>query len=132
MRVIAGDCFEAVMGQLEPARCVLDRPIQATCPNSMVHKRAMQASGCMQLLSGCFGPTQANSPNITVHEMGPFEGLRTRVFSLIWANSTSPARPRYSHHGPMQVPLPAAIPPTGNNKGPHSSLVWHPIVCLMG
>jgi len=57
MRVLAGNCFEAVMGQLEPAHCVLDGPIRATCPNSMVHERAMQASGCMQLLSGCFGPT---------------------------------------------------------------------------
>jgi len=50
MRVLVGNCFEAVVGQLEPAHCVLDGPIQATCPNSMVHERAMQASGCMQLL----------------------------------------------------------------------------------
>jgi len=58
----------------------------------------------MQLLSGCFGPTQANSPNITVHEMGPFEGMRTRAFRLLcqldlvgmakvfspWANASTP------------------------------------------
>jgi len=113
------------------AYCVLDGPIRATCLSIMVYERA-HASACMELLSGCFGPTRANSPNITVHEMGPFEGLRTRAFSLIWANSTSPAWPRYSHHGPMRVPLLAAIPPTGNNKGPCSSLMQHPIVCLMG
>jgi len=111
--------------------CVLDGPIRATCLNTMVYERA-HVRAFMELLSGCFGPTQANSPNITVHEMGPFEGLRMRAFSLIWANLTSPAQPRYSHHGPMQVPLPAAIPPIGNNEGPRGSLAQQPIVCLMG
>ena len=109
------------------AYCVPDGPIQATCLNTMVYKRA-HASACMQLLLGCFGPTRANSPNITVYEMGPFKGLSARVFRLFWANSILSAWPRYSHHGPMRVPLPAAILPTGNNKGPYGSLAWQPIV----
>jgi len=109
------------------AYCMPDGPIRATCLNTMVYKRA-HASACMQLLLGCFGPTQANSPNITMHEMGPFEGLSARVFRLFWANLILSAWPRYSHHGPMHVPLLAAIPPTGNNEGPCGSLTWQPIV----
>jgi len=79
---------------------MLDGPIRATCLNTMVYERP-HVSACMQLLLGCFGPTQANSPNITVHEMGPFKGVRTRAFRLLWANLTSLAWPRYFHHGPM-------------------------------
>jgi len=49
----------------------LDGPIRATCLNIMVYERA-HASTCMELLSGCYGPTRANSPNITVHATRSF------------------------------------------------------------
>jgi len=90
------------------------------------------ASACAHLYSGCCGPMRANNPNITVHEMGPFCGLNKRAFRLLWPNSTSLARSWQSHHRPMWATVSAAIPLTANNEGPCGSLIWQPIVCLMG
>jgi len=59
---------------------------------------------------------QANNPNITVHEMGPFGGLKKGAFRQLWPNSTSSARSRYSHCGPMWTPFSAAILLTANDE----------------
>jgi len=90
------------------------------------------ASACTHLYSGCCRPMQANNPNITVHKMGPFGGLKKRAFRLLWPNSTSSAGSQYSYRGPMQVPFSAAIPLTANDEGLCGSLAQQPIVDLMG
>jgi len=98
----------------------------------LLYTKWAHASACAHLYSGCCGPMQANNPNITVHEMGPFGGLEKRAFRLLWPNSTSSARSQYSHHGPMRAPFSAAILLTANDEGPYGSLAQQPIVYLMG
>src|SRR6266581_4463898 len=74
------------------------------------------------------GPMRANCLNITGHEIGPCEGMRTSASRPPWANPSSSTRSVHSHSGPTS----AAIPLAANYVGPRDSLVWQPIVCFMG
>src|SRR6266581_4654684 len=74
------------------------------------------------------GLMRANCPNITVHEMGPCEGMRTRASRPLWANPSSSAIPVHSHRGPTLAAIPLAV----NYAGPHDCLVRQPVVCMMG
>jgi len=44
------------------------------------HMKWAHISACTQLLSGCCGPVQADSPNITANEMGPWEDIKHKSF----------------------------------------------------
>src|SRR6266581_3162150 len=76
MQVVAGECFQVALGQLEligKAVCSHRRPMRGNCLSTMVH------------------------------EMGPCEWLQVNVFRLLWANSSLSARAVCLHHGPVQV-----------------------------
>jgi len=69
-----------------------------------------------------------NCLNITVHEMGPCEGMHARDAWPLWANASSSTRSVHSHCGPTS----AAILLAASYVGPRDSLVRQPVVCMMG
>jgi len=96
-----------------PARCKLCGPKQ----------QSHVAANCV-----LDGPMRTNCPNITVHQMGPCEGMHMRASRPLWANVSLSTRSVHSHCGQT---LAATLLAT-NYAGPHDSLVQQPIVCLMG
>ena len=46
---------------------------------------------------------QVNCRSTTMHEIGLCGCLRTIIFTLLWASSSSSARRVYSHHGPVRA-----------------------------
>ena len=46
---------------------------------------------------------RANCLGTTMHEVGPCGCLRTIIFTLLWASSSSSARAAHSHHGPVRA-----------------------------
>src|SRR6266581_3013348 len=71
---------------------------------------------------------RTNCPNITVHQMGPCEGMHTRASRPLWANVSSSTRSVHSHRGPTS----AATPLAANYAGPRDCLVRQPIVTFWG
>src|SRR6266581_3859187 len=84
MRMVAGECFQAALGQLE-----------LIGKGSVVASRA-HASGCS------FGPTRAHRQWQCVCIAGPCEWLQVNVFRLLWANSSTSARAVCLHRGPVR------------------------------
>ena len=85
MRVVAGECFQAALGQLE------------FIGKGSVFASWAHASGCS------FGPTRAHRQGQCVCIAGPCEWLQVNVFRLLWANSSSSARAVCLHRGPVRV-----------------------------
>src|SRR6266704_3384134 len=85
IRVVAGECFQAALGQLE------------LIGKGSVFASWARASSCRLMSSGCFGPTRAHRHGRCVRISGVCELLQ------LWANSSSSAMAVCLHRGPMRV-----------------------------
>jgi len=95
------------------------------------HVKWAHMSACTQLLSGCCGPVQADSPNITANEMGPWEGIKHKSFQAAVGQLCLIVKAMASALQADAATL-VSTPLTVHCEGPHSSLVRHLILCLMG
>src|SRR5712691_12811088 len=108
MQVLARDCFQAAVGQLE---LIGKGSAFTSWANASISLRSHPAHGkvCRPIrqphaAAYCLpdGPLRANCLSITVHEKGPCECLRVIALRMLWANWSSAAGAVRSHHGPLR------------------------------